>query len=451
MEQKRKYWNMETEPILNTTEIREIQIQKMKSLVKRLYENKPFWRDYLNKAKVKPEHIKSIDDFRKRIPIFDKAKRRQLAEDCDMDMIQVVDKTIGVPLDDLCLMAATTGTTGEPTPYPHTINDIKWLSEIAARMLWRIGVRPEDRIIHAFGMSMFIAGVPYATYFQKSGACVLPVGAEGGVEKILRIAKLFKGTVLAGTPSLAEHLIEKAPEIIGCDVKSLSIDKLFCAGEPGAGIPEVRKKLESAYGGKVFDHGGTWGVSCDYPEYQGMHHVSDDYMFFELVDPKTLEPLPFEDGVQGLSVQTTLQGEGLMWLRESVGDIWQIFTEPCPCGGTGFRCRHVGRTDDMLKVKGVIVYPAAIDNVISRFSPKVTGEFRIVLDEPPPRVVPPLQLKIEYGEGLSPEELVDLKSSMNEEMHLKLKIRPKIDWLPPKTLKRSTYKTSFIEKNYEKK
>lgn len=273
----------------------------------------------------------------------------------------------------------------------------------------------------------------------------------GGAEKILRIAKLFKANILAGTPSLAEHLIEKAPSIIGDGVSSLNIKALFCAGEPGAGIPEVRKKLETAYGAKLYDHGGSWGISCDYPEYQGMHHLSDDLMFFELVDPETLEPLPLEHGAKGLSVQTTLEGEGLMWLRESVGDIWQIFTEPCPCGATAFRCKHVGRTDDMLKIKGVMVYPASIDGVIASFSPRVTGAFRIVLDEPPPRVVPPLKLKIEYGDQTNPEELASLEGEIEETMHSKLRIRPKIQWVPPKTLERSTYKTKLIEKTYEKK
>lgn len=174
----RRYWNMEMESILNTPQMREIQLSKMQKLVTRLYETKPFWRDWLKNANVKPSDIKTIEDFRRRIPIFDKAQRHKLAEECDMDMMRVVEMTIGVPVEKLRLMAATTGTTGEPTPYPHTERDIEWLSEIAARMLWRIGVRPGDRIIHAFGMSMFIAGVPYATYFQRSGACVFPVGAE---------------------------------------------------------------------------------------------------------------------------------------------------------------------------------------------------------------------------------------------------------------------------------
>jgi phenylacetate-CoA ligase len=111
----------------------------------------------------------------------------------------------------------------------------------------------------------------------------------------------------------------------------------------------------------------------------------------------------------------------------------------------------IGRTDDMLKIKGVMVYPAAIDGVITGFVPRVTGEFRIVLDEPPPRVVPPLRLKIEYGEGVKEEELGRLATEIEETMHMKLKFRPKVLWVPPKTLERFTYKTKFIEKAYEKK
>ena len=213
----------------------------------------------------------------------------------------------------------------------------------------------------------------------------------------------------------------------------------------------MRKKLETAYGAKLYDHGGSWGISCDYPVYQGMHHVSDDLIYFELINPETGEPVPFEDGATGISVQTTLDGEGFLWLRESFGDIWQVFTEPCPCGQTGFRCKIVGRTDDMLKVKGVMVYPAAIDGVITSFTPRVTGEFRIVLDEPPPRVVPPLKLKVEYGEGVKAADLGNLAKEIEETIHTKLKIRPQIQWLPPKTLERSTYKTRFIEKAYEEK
>jgi phenylacetate-CoA ligase len=442
------YRNMEMESILNTPRIREIQLVKVKKLVSRLYETKPFWRARMEKAGVRPDDIRTLDDFSRRIPVFDKGQRRELLEDCGMDMNLVVDRSIGVSMDKLVLMAATSGTSGEPTPYPHTAHDIDWMSEAIARLLWRIGIGPGDRLIHAFGMSMYLAGMPYAQFFERSGACVFPVGAEGGTERILKFASLFKATAIACTPSLASHLIEKAPDILGKGVGELSIRTLFCGGEPGAGIPEVRRKIEGAYGAKLFDSGGGFGISCEHPEYQGMHHVADDYVLFELVDPDTYEPVPFEQGARGMPVQTTLDGEGFLWFRETLGDICQVFTDPCPCGRTGFRYKIVGRVDDMLKIKGVIVYPAAIEGVIGGFVPYVTGEFRIVLDEPPPRVVPPLKLKIEYGHAVKPEELGDLAARIEQKMQDKLKFNPLIEWLPPKTLERSTYKTRFIEKAY---
>lgn len=437
------------EPMLNTPHIREIQLAKVIKLVQRLYDRKPFWRQWMDDAGVKPDDIKSLDDFSRRIPVFDKAQRRRIFEACDGDMMAVVEQTIGAAVEDLRLMAATSGTSGDPTPYPITRNDTEWFSENLARVLWRIGVRPGSRLIHAFGLSMFLAGVPYAQFFEKSGACVLPVGAEAGSQKILYFTKLFKAETMACTPSLAEHLVDKAPETIGVPVGDLSLKRLLCGGEPGAGIPEVRRKLENAYGAKLYDTGAGFGISCDYHEYQGMHHVADDNMYFELVDQNTYEPVPFEDGAVGMPVQTTLDGEGFLWFRETIGDICQVFTEPCPCGQSGFRYKVIGRKDDMLKVKGVIVYPSAVDGIITGFVPRVTGEFRIVLDEPPPRVVPPLNLRVEYGEAVKEAELEALEKEIVAKLHAALKVTPTIQWLRPNTLERYAHKTKFIEKTYE--
>ncbi|MBU2550777.1 MAG: phenylacetate--CoA ligase family protein [Proteobacteria bacterium] len=450
MTEERPYLNMEAELALNTPRVREVQLEKVKRLVERLYQDKPFWRGRLDRAGVRPGDIRTLDDFSRRVPVFDKAQRRRLFEDCDGDMVEVVDRTIGVSMDQLRLMGATSGTSGEPTPYPMTANDIRWCSQNIGRMAWRIGLRPGDRMIHAFGLSMYLAGVPYAEFFQNSGHCVYPVGAEGGTERILKFAHMFKARALACTPSLAEHLIDKSPEALGLPVGDLSIRVLFCGGEPGAGIPEVRRRIESAYGARLYDSGAGFGISCDHEQYQGMHHIADDNMLFEVVDPDTYEPLPFEQGVRGMPVQTTLDGEGFLWFRETIGDVCEISTEPCPCGRTGFRYRVIGRTDDMLKIKGVMVYPAAIDGVITGFAPRVTGEFRIVLDEPPPRVTPPLNLKIEYGEATALEELPGLAEEITQALKARLKFTPRISWLPPQTLERSTYKTRFIEKGYEK-
>jgi phenylacetate-CoA ligase len=127
----------------------------------------------------------------------------------------------------------------------------------------------------------------------------------------------------------------------------------------------------------------------------------------------------------------------------------EVTTSPCLCGQTGFRYKVIGRTDDMLKIKGVMIYPPAIEGVINRFVPRVMGEFRIVLDEPPPRVVPPLNLKVEYGEGVKEKELETLEQEIVAKMHSVLKVTPAIQWLRPNTLERYAHKTKFIEKSYE--
>jgi phenylacetate-CoA ligase len=447
--ESRQYWNVEAESLLNTPQVRKIQLAKLQRLLCRLYDVKPFWRQRMDGAGIRPDKLKSLDEYSERMPIVDKALRRQLIEESGGDVMQMVDRMIAVPVDQVVLMAATSGTTGEPTPYPHTRKDIEIFGELFARLAWRTGIRPGDRIVHAFGLSMWLAGVPYVQFFQRVGACVLPVGAEGGSERLLRFAKQFRANTIFGTPSLIEHLIDRAVDVIGSPVRDLGIKTILCAGEPGAGVPEVRAKIEQAYGGRLFDHGGAMGISCDFAEYQGMHHIADDYIFFELVDPETREPIPFEHGARGMPVQTTLEHEGMLWVRECFGDIFEIFTEPCPCGRTGFRYKVIGRADDMLKVKGVMVYPASIDGVITGFCPRVTGEFRIVLTERPPRVVPPLKLKVEYGVDVKARELDALAKEIEEKMHARLKITPKIIWVPPNSLPRAAGKTNFFERLYE--
>jgi len=141
----------------------------------------------------------------------------------------------------------------------------------------------------------------------------------------------------------------------------------------------------------------------------------------------------------------------MVWVRQSMGDIHQVFTDPCPCGRSGFRYKVVGRSDDMLKVKGVMVYPSHIKGLINQFVPRVTGEMRIILDEKPPRVVPPLKIRLEHAEGLTQEQVSVLGKEIGETMSKKLKISPAILWAEPGSLGRSHYKGQTFEKTYEQK
>jgi phenylacetate-CoA ligase len=442
---------MEAEPNLNTPEMREIQLGKLKTLLERLYANAPFYRRHFDELGVAPEQITSLDEFSHRVPPFDKTVLRSLAEELGGDILATLDQIMPVTPDDLNIMATTTGTTGVPTPYPMTWYDVEHIwGEALVRGAWRAGLRSNDRVMHCFALSMVIAGIPTMIgMLRRLGAMCIPVGAEGGTDRILLMQSLFRGTAYFGTPSLLEYLIEKTPETIGREVRELGWRLLFCGGEPGAGIPEVRKRLENAYGGRLVDAGAGLGVSCLHDEYQGMHWLGEDYSYYELVDPDTKEPIPLEDGATGEALFTILDGHGMTWLRTGLGDIHQVFTSPCPCGQTGFRYKVLGRTDDMLKVKGVIVYPPQIESVISSFTPRVTGAFRIVLTEKPPRVVPPLEIKIERGEESPADRLDELGEEIVEAFHTRTKITPQIIWVEPRELERSTYKGEVFEKLYE--
>ncbi len=442
-----KYWNPQFEEILGSERMREIQLERLRVQVDRLIEHAPYFGRRLAENGVSSSaDISSLQDWPKALPPFTKGDYRALMDDCENDVYRFLDETLPVPLDELACMAATSGTTGDPQPYPLTRYDLdQFWGEYLLRSRWRAGVRPGDRLIHAFALSMFLAGVPPLQCAREDGTMQIPVGAEAGAGRILKTAKFFRGNVLSCTPSLAEHMIERAPEILGAPISSLGISIIMCGGEPGAGLPAVRERIESAYGAKLYDLGAGMGVSCDHPTYQGMHWVADDLCMYELVDPATHEPLALEDGVEGEAVFTTLVGGGLGWTRLTLGDIHQVTVSPCPCGASGLRYRIVGRVDDMLKVKGVIVYPAAIDSVVSSFIPRVTGEFRILLDEPPPRVVPPLKLRIEKGRELDAAGLPALEEEVVKAMKERLKFTPKIVWVEPDSLERSEHKTRFIE------
>jgi phenylacetate-CoA ligase len=452
MRTERPYWNMEMEPLLNTPEMKEIQFGKLKKMLGRLKANAPFYTRMIENSNLDPEKLSSFEEFKDKISLFNKEALRALVVECGGNFLQALDRIMPVSIDEIDYMGTTTGTTGIPTPYPLSNFDIQNLwGESMVRGAWRAGIRSQDRLLYCFALSMVIAGVPTMMGLQKLGCMMLPVGAEAKSERILMMQSLFQGTVFVGTPSLAEYLVEQAPRILKKEVGQLGFKALLCGGEPGAGIPEVKSKLEKAYGCRIFDAGAGFGCSCDHSEYQGMHWLGDDLCYYELVDPDSKQPVTMENGAQGEAVFTSLQGDGMVFVRQSLGDIHQIFTNPCPCGRSGFRYKVVGRTDDMLKVKGVMVYPSQIKGVINEFVPRVTGEMRIILDEKPPRVVPPLKIRLEHVNGLSGEQVCALGNDIVEAMSKRLKISPLIFWAESGSMERSHYKGQTFEKTYEEK
>lgn len=441
-------------PIFNNmteSEILEYQEQLLIKQLQYVYRNSEYYRRKFNEAGIHPNNIKTIEDYYE-LPIF---MNKTLERESQKESLERYDHPFGMHLctspDNIEFTGTTSGTSGTPTfTYTYSQKDLEHLNRYIANMLEYGGVHPGDRVLfcHALGIyatSSILWGI------RSHGVLPIDVDVRAGSNMILKYAQMTKPAAAMMTPSLALHLIERSEEL-GFNVRDFGFKALFTVGEIGIGIPEIKQKIEEAYGCRVYDYLGELGFSCDSDEYHGIHCVAPDFVLFpnDIVDPETKRPIPITNGVIGEMIYTELNLETLPRIRYASGDLVQVFTDECPgCGFKGMRIKVIGRTDDMLIVKGANVYPSTIKEVISKFAPDVTGEIRIVLDNPPPRVVPPLVVKIEYANHLEGEDLTELENKIKAALHTEARVTPKIIWCKEGTLKKELTKTPIFEKRYE--
>ena len=437
---------------MNEEEIREYQFYLLIDQLNYVYRNSEYYRNLFNQHGIQINKIRSFDDYFK-LPIFlDKGRERASQK----DSLEKWGHPFGMHLcsspDDIVFTGTTSGTSGEPTfTYTFTQQDLTFMNQFISHMLAYGRVMKGDRVLfaHALGIyatSSIIQGIKY------HGALPIDVDIRSGSDAIINYAKLTKPKALMTTPSLAEYLIDKYREIYNRPISDLGIQALFTVGEVGIGIPEVKRKIEQEFGCRVYDYLGEIGFSCDSDEYHGVHCSSPELGTFpnELIDPYTLEPIEITNGVIGEVVITEFHLQALPRIRYRSGDLIQVFTSPCPsCGFTGRRVKMVGRSDDMIIVKGTNVYPTAIKEVITEFMPDVTGEMRIILNNPPPRVVPPLLIKIEHRDGIAEHDLHNLDEKIKQTLHERLRFTPKFEWVNAGSIDRSLHKTPVFEKRYE--
>ncbi len=449
MKREKKYWNeaIETMP---PEKMKDLQWERLKKQLKYNYDNSIFYREEkFHKAGLTPQDIRTFKDFQK-IPLMTKDEHRWTQEESLQRFGHPYGLITCAPGEKIVRINSTSGTTGQPTLYTLTKNDIHVLNEMHARKYWRCGLRPGNIVLQALSLSMFTGGLPLSDGLQAMGLCVVPVGIEGGTQRVLDFTLLTRPDVLIATPSFGEYLIEQAPKLIGKDAHELGIRWFFCAGEPGAGIPALRKKLKEGFGARVFDHTGGGhafhGISCETEPYPGMHFVSADHCILEIVDPETKDPIEIADGVVGEMVFSFIGWEGGPFMRYALGDLIQIFTTPCQCGWPEMRFKILGRADDMLIIKGVNIYPAAIKSVVAEFMPRASGALRILLDKPGPLVSPPLQIRVECGtEDMSDDEKKKLIIEITDSIRNQLRVTPSIELVPPHSIPRESGKTSLVQ------
>jgi phenylacetate-CoA ligase len=440
----RTYWNEEIET-MPPDKIEKIESEKLRRQISYVYAKSPFYKKKFDEAGIDPREITSVRDL-PRLPFTTKDELRQTqAELGGLGGHQCA------PMSDIVRIQGTSGTTGRPLYVGLTRSDTALWQELFARHGWTGGLRPDDVMINPADFGLFVGGLSESVGAEYLGVTVIPLPlVSAGMQKLLDVMIEFRPTVLFSTPSATMFLEKIVREQLGKEPREMGFKKGFMAGE--ALTEEDRKHIEATWEIKARNFYGMADVAADMAaecdEADGMHFCAQAAVKAELIDPVSLQPIEMTDGAEGEIVFTTIDREATPVIRYRIRDVARVHTSECPCGRTSFRFRVIGRTDDMLKVKGVNVFPSAVKEVISSFAPRTTGEMRIVLKKPGPAVGENLHIKVEHGAGLSAQDLEQLREDLTRTIREKLVFRATIELVPPDTFPKSEYKIEYFEKLY---
>jgi phenylacetate-CoA ligase len=400
-----------------------------------LLERSPFYREKLAGA----DTTAGLDGIAE-LPLTEKDELRASRTD---------ENPIGAHLcverSEIVRIYSTSGTTGAPSYVPLTAGDLdSWVTG-SARSYAASGVAAGQRIVSTYNAGPFVAGAALAS-FERIGLGHVPVGT-GNTERLLRAIELLGPEAVVLTPSYAAYLVESAAER-GLDLAGSSVERVLVAGEPGGGEPAFRAQLEAGWGAQVTEAMGIgdigvslWG-ECE--QQDGMHLGARGFVHPELIDPETGEAVPLEDGASGELVLTHLRHRAAPLLRFRTRDHVQVRLGECACGRTGPRIRCVGRTDELLIVRGVNVFPSAVREVVGAFAPVVSGH---VLVKPRAEGVvqePPLPVTVELARGAEGGE--ELAESIRGRLREVLVVQAAVELVPWGSLQRSEYKSKLVER-----
>jgi phenylacetate-CoA ligase len=349
------------------------------------------------------------------------------------------------PADQLVRMQATGGTTGKPLRMAMTRSDVAVYNEVGARAAWACGLRPGDVLFECMNYSLYAGGVNDHGTFETLGACVAPVGV-GQSRRLLEIlSDLGVPATLYSTPSYALHLARVARDE-GREPRHLGLRRGIFSGDAGLENPRYRLEIEDAWGlvaRGIYGTGETAPVAAECDLADGLHWVGQAAFLAEFIDPDTGESAVVEDGATAELVITTLRREAHPLIRFRTRDHVRLLTSPCACGRTSVRFHVLGRSDDMFIVRGINVFPLAVAAIVDEFRPALTGEFRIVLDEPPPLVTPP-RLVVERARTGAAERSSNLAAELSSRIRAILMFSPRVEVVEPGSLPRSEGKTRRV-------
>ncbi|MCG6894030.1 MAG: phenylacetate--CoA ligase [Desulfobacteraceae bacterium] len=413
-------------------ELRKFQLEKLKETVAWAYEKVPFYRKKLDEKGIQAGDIQKLEDVSK-LPVTVKNDLRD----------NYPFKLCAVPMKDVVRVHASSGTTGKPITGPYTAEDLDQWTECMARNFHAAGVRSDDVIQNAYGYGLFTGGLGFHQGAGRIGATVVPT-SSGMTERQISLMQDFGATVLCCTPSYALTIAERAEEM-GVDMHKLPVRVGIFGAEPWT--VQMRQEIEDRLGIKAMEAFGLTelggpGVSYDCKEQNGLH-INEDHYLAEVVDPDTFEPVP--EGEKGELIFTSLQRRAMPMIRYRTKDITRLHREACPCGRTFVRMEKLsGRTDDMLIISGVNIFPSQIESLLLDI-PEVEPQYVLVVRKK--GYLDHLTVRVEarrevYDAGPEKEAEVERKIADHLKGHIGINIRVRL--VEPKLIARSEGKAKRI-------
>lgn len=429
------YFNQPMECI-DRQELRKMQSERLVAQVKRVYENVPAYREKMDAIGLKPSDIKGIEDITK-LPF---TVKQDLRDGYPFGMF-------AAPKKDIVRVHASSGTTGKLTVVGYTKNDIDMWAECCARAIVSAGGSSNSTVHVAYGYGLFTGGLGLHYGSEKLGSMTVPVSG-GGTQKQIMLLEDFGSDIICSTPSYAQYIAEEL-EKSGKPRRNFKLKAGLFGAEPWT--DEMRQDIEKRLGIKAYNIYGLSeicgpGVSVDC-EYQEGSHIQEDFFYAEIVDKDTLQPV--EPGQVGELVFTTLTKEGIPLIRYRTRDICSINYEPCKCGRTTARMNRIlGRSDDMLIIRGVNVFPSQIETTLLSVQDGILPHYQIIVDRV--NMLDTMEIKVEISEELFSDEvkvLEELRKKIATMMTASLSLTPKITLCSPNTLPRSEGKAVRVIDN----
>ncbi len=417
-------WNKEAE-CMSKEDRESLQLERLKEAVKNAYENVPYYKKRLDGMNLNPDDINNLKDIEK-LPFTTKD---DLREAYPFEMF-------AVPRKEIVEVHTSSGTTGKPTVSGYTQKDIEIWSEVMARGLSMAGVTDDDIIQNTHGYGLFTGGFGVHYGAQKIGATVIPI-STGQTKRQIEIMQDFGTTVMIFTPSYGLYLAEELKEE-GVNTEELNFKAIGFGAEMWT--EEMRQEIEKRFNAPAYNIYGLTeiigpGVALECSLQEGLH-IFEDHFYPEIIDSETLETLP--EGEKGELVLTTLTREGTPLIRFRTKDITQLKRSKCGCGRTLVKMdRITGRTDDMMKIRGVSVFPSQIEKALLRIE-GLEPHYQIIVTRP--HLMDELEVRVEASEGLFSDEikeLVGIRRKIENYIHSEIGLRVKVTLVEPKTLPRS--------------